>query len=258
MHENDTMVVEMGDYGMSILKFNFHSNKLIGLHMFEFEKKDDLLLNLQTNESILINKEQKTDNVLIYYNFRESILVPSKYYNKDNNSTIIDLMFGQAEDYVLVQDHIESRNIYNIYRVPEQVHHWFLLHFPQCKFQHSSSNQTTEIIEETVIRCIVCYGAIKIIFSNQGQIQLVQHYQYSSPEDALYNLLRICETHAVKPNAVKIQLNGLLTTDSSFYDLIYNYFTDIEFYSSPVGEFELEKGNEIPTHYFSHLLAMGI
>ena len=256
--EDDTLVVEIGDYGMSIMKFNFNSNKLISLHMFEFEKKDDLLLNLQLNESILTSKGQKLEKVFIYYNFRESILVPSKFYNKDNNSSILDLMFGQAEDYVLVQDHIESRNNYNIYRVPEQIHHWFLLHFPQCKFKHSSSNQTAEIIEETVIRCIVCYGAMKIIFSNQRQIQLVQHYQYTSPEDALYYLLRICETHGVKPSAVKIQLNGLLTIDSSLYDLIYNYFTDIEFYSSPVGDFELENGDEIPTHYFSHLLALGI
>lgn len=225
--------------------------------MFEFEKKDDLLLNLQVNETIFSTNDQTQDKILICYNFRESILVPSKFYNKENNSSMLDLMFGQAEDFVLIQDHIDSRNIYNIYRVPEEVHHWFLLHFPKCKFLHSTNNQASEILEETVIRCIVCYGAMKIIFSDQGQIQLIQQYQYKTPEDALYYLLRICENQGVKPNEVKIQLNGLLTADSSLYDLIYNYFTDIKFCSSPVGEFELEKGNEIPTHYYSHLLALG-
>ena len=234
--------------------FDFESNKLKLLNMFEFEKQDDLLRNLQMQDTWLSSKIDSDCNVFVFYNFRESILVPEKFHNKENSSSLLDLMFGQSEDYILIQEHVSSKSIYNIYRVPEQIHHWFMLHFPKCAFKHSSSNQTEEIKEGTVIRCIVSFGSLKVIFSNQGQLQLIQHFPYSSPEDALYFLLRVCETHGVKPTDVKIQLNGLLTSDSALFDLIYNYFTDIDFYSSSFSDIEMENGIELPAHYFSHLL----
>lgn len=224
--------------------------------MFEFEKQDDLLRNLQLQYNILSTVQLSTDSVFVFYNFRDSVLVPEQFHNEANNGTLLDLMFGKTDDCFLAQDKTETNKIVNVYRVPEQVHHWFMLHFPNCEFVHSSSRQAAEIRQDINLRCIVSYGNLKIIFSQNGQLQLIQQFSYSSPEDALYHLIRVCESHGCKPEDVKLELFGLLTPDSGLYQLIYNYFSTVELGTGNVTALEGENDTELPAHYFSHLIEL--
>ena len=91
-----------------------------------------------------------------------------------------------------------------------------------------------------------------IVFKDE-LLQLAQTFVYSSPEDVLYYLLKICGQLDLRQQEVKIILSGLIEKDSAIYRELYKYFIHLEFEALPSGIRIAEALNEYPDHYFSSI-----
>jgi hypothetical protein len=87
----------------------------------------------------------------------------------------------------------------------------------------------------------------------EGSLQLVQTFTYSSPEDVLYYLLKICKEFDMSQQEVKLSISGLIEKDSSIYRELYKYFIYPDFEILPDGISLADALNKYPDHYYSSI-----
>jgi hypothetical protein len=96
------LLIELGDFGISLIWTDTQKKQIAALAVFIFEDEDDKVEQIRNtiNRFVITGKEQKS--LKIFYNFRESMLVPSKYYNEELNEQMLSLLFGENDDAVIV------------------------------------------------------------------------------------------------------------------------------------------------------------
>lgn len=247
------LLIEMGDFGISLIWTDTQKKQIAALAIFIFEDEDDKveqIRNTLNNFGIIGNEH---NGLKIFYNFKESMLVPSKYYREDLNEQMLSLLFGENDEAVIRTDKIDHLEIYNIYRLPIELNHFITNNFPQVDSFHSTSCQIIQDFTSTEMICIVFYNSIKVLLYIDGHLYLVQQFKYNGPEDVAYHLLNICKQHDLQPTEIKLHISGMIVQDSMLFHHLYNYFLHIDFISMSDQIKMKEDVIDLPTHFFSHL-----
>ncbi|MEO5943247.1 MAG: DUF3822 family protein [Ferruginibacter sp.] len=256
---NDTdmhLLVEAGAQSISFVIFSKSPLKIIGLLIFNIDK--DLLPmeiaaeidNIISSEPILM---EDYASYTIASNFKESVLVPEKYFERDSNAAMLDLVFGGSKAAVYV-DKIASYNINNVYRIENIIMEVLEEYFSGTTNVHTTSLQLKkENLNDTTLACIIYHNAVKIILHKDGKLQLVKYFSYNVALDVVYYLLNICKQHDISNEKVVISLSGMVDERSNLYNEIYKYFLNIRFDAMPVDAIYNEDILKYPSHFFSHL-----
>ena len=77
---------------------------------------------------------------------------------------------------------------------------------------------------------------------------LAQTFEYVTPADVLYYLLKICQQFSLSQQELQLQLSGLIDKQSSMYNELYQYFINIEFRDA-----NWKMINDYPAHFFTSL-----
>lgn len=247
------VIAEIGDFGMTLMILQDKSNHVNGLSVYGFDLGDDIYENiLSIFKSIEMNRNQ-INEFRVFYNFKASLFVPQKYYNPSISEYMINLMHGEGFEEEINVDTIKDYEMYNIYRVPNNVINYFKLNFPEAKFHHSTSHQIKKSAEGNTIRCLVFYDAIKLILQNNDGLIFTQQYPIKSPENVVYYLLNCCKQHEIEPTEIKIIISGMISTDSALYEHIYNYFLNVTLEEHD-NQFSFNEAlDQFPKHFFTHL-----
>ena len=93
----------------------------------------------------------------------------------------------------------------------------------------------------------------KIIVSliKDENYQLINSYNYHSPEDVGYILLNLCRQFDIQN--IRLEVSGLLEENSALYKELYKFFTDINFKILSETTVVSEEIAKYPSHYFSYL-----
>ena len=250
------LTIEIGDDGISLLTFDLSEKKPISINLLEFEKDKELEANLQACSESILKAAKQAKEISIHYNFKDSVLIPEKYHQSGRNASYLNLMFTQNEDVTILEDQISILNVVNVYQIPEQIHHWFKLQFPEAIFSHSTSKQILNSTTSNELNVIFSFGNMKVLFFIEGKLQLVQYFKHQTPEDALYHLLSICEAHHINPAEISLKITGMIEKSSAIYQLLYNYFLTINLNQESHLFSFYENDEAAPIHYFSHLFEL--
>ena len=165
----------------------------------------------------------------------------------------------EDDTVILNKDLVTSASIYNHYRIPKQIEVVFAQRFPKADIFHATSLQLEQLSQEKdLLYCIIYHNILKVILYKDGKLQVVQQFSYTSPEDAAYHLLNVCEQFAVKPSETKLRLSGMVDEHSKLYVGLSNYFLNICFENVADGLYVQEELKELPAHFFSHLTALAL
>ncbi len=247
------LILELGDFGLSVMWFTKNPISIKGLSVYIFEDEDDYVENIKSIFKSSNIESTNPASIQICYNYKESMLVPDKYYQSELNDHMLSLLNGDSDDTFIKDDHIENFAIHNIYRIPQNIYSLIQHQFPNASAIHSSSLQIQQKKEGHFLYCVVFYDAIKVILYVDGLLNLVQQFKYSSPEDVAYHLLNTCQQHDMKPSEIKLRLYGMIVKDSNLYQQLHNYFLDIDFITIPEEINVRQEINDLPAHFFSHL-----
>ena len=77
---------------------------------------------------------------------------------------------------------------------------------------------------------------------------LAQTFQYKTPSDVVYYLIKACSQNSLSRKDVKVQLTGLIEKESFLYKELNQYFLNLEFRKAA-----WNSENEFPAHYFTSL-----
>lgn len=257
--ESCTLLCEVSNEGFSFCIKNEDTNSFLGLGVYHFDKNKPavgLPIALQVifhQKEILSGKFKK---VCIVYSFCQSTLVPFSVYDKEKNEVLMNMMFGDLGQNETIQtDVITDKSMYNCYRIPTALLEVIQNQFPDASCLHQYSlllkNKSVEDDHLTLIfytqKFIAC-------LKKDGKYQLINSYNFETPEDVSYALLNICQQFNIADP--QLIIHGLLEENSPLYKDIYKYFIDIQLASLPPENVYAEEINKFPPHYFSYIFAI--
>jgi uncharacterized protein DUF3822 len=230
--------------------FPEQSNHPFADEIYAIVKGDDLL------------QKRMSEHVVIY-NLPENCFIPAEQFNADLNKSIIRLLHGDLTEGSILSERLEGEGVYNIFRVPADIHHFFVNHFPQGRFWHYFSTwmKSLRADEKSMIDLVsvIFYpNKLLVAVNKMGKFQMMQSLQYQTPEDVAYHLLNIYNHFGFSQEDMPLDVGGMVDVDSSLYEELLKYFQVIEKEKLPQGLELNENFQSFPEHFFSPLLKVAL
>lgn len=262
LHGEYYLVIEVSDRLFSFVLLDSERKQLHCLRQYNFDWQQKTGLSEQL-DSIIDNDpylQANVKDVIIVYNYEESNLVPEGFFNLGLNKTLTELVFGKAKKGLVISEKINNWSLYNVYRIPREVHTKMQQRFSAGKYWHYYSlllTSTPPSDGEAPVCTVIFYADRFICFiANAGKLQLVQTWTYQTPEDVSYYLLAVCSRFQYNQETIHIRVGGLIDEQSALYTELMKYFLVVTLVSVPASMETNELLREFPSHYFSPLLTI--
>jgi Protein of unknown function (DUF3822) len=254
------LLAEAGLQGLSLICADADTNTITSCVVYHFApglSPNAIAAQLQqlfATEPLLAHRYKKTDFV---YAFNQAILTPHEVYNAVNNAEMLDGIFGDAGETVLKTDFVYKLNLHNVYRVPAAVNAVVNTAFPAASFTHQYSLLADAFSGEgNRLHAIFYTHSLTVLLRREGKLQVIQHFNYDTPETAAWHLLNTCSRFDIAANDAELILHGMIDNKSALYAELYKYFQQVSFAGLPDGlKYSIEMA-ALPHHFFSHLFAM--
>ena len=212
-------------------------------------------LNAICKTEYLLQKQYSKTH--IFWSFAESILVPAELMNADRNTNMLNLVFGDAKQGTMRSDFLYKHNLHNVYRLPDTVADIFATALPVATQTHLfSALVNRDIPAGNHLFTIFYSSSLIVVLCKEGKLQVTQHFDYNSADDAVFHLLNVCKGFDVQPDSASLHISGMIDEKSGLYDAIYKYFLNIEFDKLPDGYAYDDEIKNHPPHFFSHLFEL--
>ena len=254
-NDSSDVLIEVGDYGAAIAWYNKETLSISGVKLYQFKNNNALEITGHLSQIFKENNfEEKTTT--IFFDFQESVLVPDKFYNIENEDDILNLMFGIKDSIVKsekfnLSNRDKSADVINVYRIEHEVNSLVNTYFPGTKTYHSSTMQVKDA--ENGLNVSLFNNSIKVLLKEDGEFKFIKHFNYKTPVDVVYCLLDVCKNYNVSPENIVVKLKGMIDKESNLYKEIEKYFMLVKFETpAPEVSFNLPV-DELSNHYFVNL-----
>jgi hypothetical protein len=252
-----TLVCEISLEGFTYVFKNDIEKKFKGLSHFQFNKADDVSdqLAIIFEEQPLLRKSY--NKVFVSYTCEESVLIPSELYKSEDNELLLSTLYGDIHQGRVAIDHLVSKNIYNVYRIPVALSELVARQFSLADFEHHYSLLVKQSFKKDNLTKLIFYRDTFIaVLVKEGELQLINTYRYQSGTDVVYHLMNIFDQFTM--TNVSILIGGMIEVSSDLHKELNHYFQKITFDELPT-EYEYDKClKELPPHYFSYLFSQAI
>ena len=254
-----SLLIEISGPGVSFIVINA-DNHCSALSVYHFDagtspdKVGNYLNDIAASQSIL---QQQFKKINFVYAFAASVLVPQLFINATANRGMLELVYGDSTEGIVRNDFINQHKFHNIYSVPKQVD-WEIANL----FLHGSHHHLYSLLAQISkptgnhLYCIFSITQITVQLLKEGQLQVIQSFDFKEPADAIYHLLNVCERFEVNINETVVHLNGMIDADSNLYHELYKYMAHPVFEVLPNTFTYDEEIKKYPAHYFSHLFEL--
>ncbi|MEO8583642.1 MAG: DUF3822 family protein [Flavitalea sp.] len=259
------LLVEISGQSFNYILFTKDPYRLILLRQYRLYTTNDkmvrdILEEIISGDTVL---QQYAKRAIVIYNFPEANILPEEYVNEQLNTPLNKLFFGESDNGFLFNEKVRDWNLQNVYSVPKDIHSLFKEKFTGSSYWHFYSlllgASKKEVVEKVnYIRVVFYHDKFIAAFFIGGQLQLIQTFNYQTPEDVAYYLLLICKQFNQKQQDVSLNISGLIDSQSALYTELFKYFEDLQEDVVPLDMDTNDLLNELPAHYFSPLLKMSV
>ncbi len=141
--EKCLLICEVSNEGFSCCVKEEETNSFLGLAVYHFDQTKPFVgfpIDLQVlfHQKEIFSKKFK--KVCVVYSFPQSVLIPFSMYKRDQNETVMNIMFGDvACNDMILTDVIADQSMYNCYRLPASVLEMVKSQFPNASIAHQYS-----------------------------------------------------------------------------------------------------------------------
>jgi hypothetical protein len=240
------LLVEWGQDFCCLAHFNKTDNEISWLQYFTYDINDTNALQHIIDSVAANDYATAAISTALPY----ALLTPFVY--AENATVALNALFEEHNNEVF-KDRINEWQIINIWSMPAgavklfnslskslQVMHAYT---PAIKMYNGFSSGDQVSIHFTP-------GNFRVLVKKNGTIQLVQMYDYKTPLDVVYYLLKIADAFGLAQNEALLVVSGLIEEDSALYKELLHYFSNIHFTQAP--SVRLPE-NDFPQHYFTSM-----
>ena len=253
------LFINAGRQGVSFAELEKESNTFISVIVYHFAKQlcnadiETALTNIFAAKFFLQKNFSKVD---VTWCCNESILVPQGYFDKNRAKEMLDLVYGDAVEGNIKTELILKHNLYGVYKIPAAIENKITAKFPNCCQTH----QSAVLIDlyngnKDFFYCTFYADILTVLLRKKGQLQVIQNFEFATPEDAVYHLLNVCRSFKVDAAQTSLTVSGMIDATSNLYNELHKYFAAVNFSSLPDNFKYAEDIKNYPPHYFSHLFA---
>jgi hypothetical protein len=246
------LLLEFSDHHLSYGLLNHSNKELYRAGYFTDDESDVHFLEKTLAEQRLFLPFYQ---VAISYHAENSLLIPTKVFDQDKASRLLQTMFGEEPNAVLMTEAVPEWQVHTIFSIDKTAHELIAKRFSTGKCWHASTVglKNTGGIKSTKMILDFKTSFFSIILVKDQQLQLSQHFHYHTADDVLYYLLKISTHFSLLQDEVWLLISGLIEPDSSLYSAISQYFVHIELAELDQEIKLAEEFAEFPPHYFGSL-----
>ncbi len=193
--------------------------------------------------------DQRYKEVRVIYDFPTARLLPYYQAIDPSTCTVLNEVYGDPGSKAMLADNLETWHLKNSYTVPPVILEWLGNKYPSVKSLHPYSVTILSLHSlspEGKLMVDFRNNEFAVVAAKQSNFLFAGTFEYETPMDVLYQLLRICEQFALSPLTVEVLLSGLIEKDSALYKELYQYFIHIDLRNA-----EWNNVHEYPSHFFT-------
>jgi hypothetical protein len=208
--------------------------------------------------------QRPVKETLLVYNFPESSLVPEPLFSMDTNKELTEMIHGNLPKGLVLSEKIPWWDLYNVYRIPLELHKLLQHQFTAGKYWHYYSlllkSHKMFDPQEGSDRIKAIFYADKMIalVMKKGKLQLMQTFHYQDAKDVAYHLLNCCQQLGISQEEVLLLVGGLIDRQSALSTELHKYFLQVSFEEIDESIKVTDELKELPLHYFSSILKMAV
>jgi hypothetical protein len=177
------------------------------------------------------------------------------------NRDLLELLFGNLKKGLVLSEQVNAFGLHTLYRVPAPVHSLLQQKFSAGKYWHVYTlwlQALQKLGSEEAERIHLVFAADKVLAAvfKDHQLQLLQSFAYTTPEDVVYHLLHCCQQLSLSQEECLLRISGYIDEDSALFNEIKKYFLKLEFDKVDAADEVIPP--EYPAHYFSYLQKMAL
>jgi Protein of unknown function (DUF3822) len=253
------LFVFAGNQGVAFAELDRGTNMFTGVRVYHFlndmtaTERDSSLQQVLSNDFASSFPHTKKD---IIWCTGQSIITPQSCFNRDTAAAMLDLVFGDAGAFAVKHELLLKQQAYNVYRVADAMEKKCTSQLPGAVQSHQSSLLVNLYSsKKELLYCNFYPGSVTVMLRKEYQLQVIQTFNYNTPEDAAYYLLHCCRCFDVVPGDTVLTACGMIDMSSNLYRELYKYFLQIDFCELPDAFVYCDEIKTYPAHYFSHLFA---
>jgi hypothetical protein len=261
--QNCRLVMELNDQYF-LYTVIYSGSLVVALRYYAFSINTSYPLREQLYEIVKSDEvlHKQMNEVMVIYNLPENALIPEEYFSQELSQEVVTFLHGDLRKGTLLSEKLEQEKMYNVFRIPSEIHEFFQTGFPHARFWHYFSiwSACTPTGQRSIdgVSVIFYPNNLMVAVNAGGKQQLLQSIAYQTPEDVAYHLLNIFNQFEFSQEATPLEIGGLVDVDSAVYEELLKYFQLIERIAYP-SNLQLPSGfEELPKHFFSPLLNLAL
>ena len=256
---HSSLYVEIGMQGISFIVID-STNNCVALAIYHFPPEinaDKAAVHLKQIVAAQPILQEVYQRITVIYNYPSSAMVPHVHSNDPANKQLLELLFGDINEFVIKKDFIYQHDIHNIYLVPRQIDGVvsYLFSADSCTHLYSLLPTLSNFTGNNLY-CIFGTGNFIVMLLKEGILQIIQSFQYKTGDDVVYYLLQLCSSFDVAVNETNVLLNGMIDVSSNLYFELNKYFLRLQLQPLPNSFAYPDEIKKYPSHYFSHLFSL--
>jgi hypothetical protein len=262
---NSRLLIEVGEKVFSYVFYNKEQQHFLGLRQYNMDFSPGKTMLESLLEIIAADELLQTSyrEAFVIYNYTDSSLLPARLFNIDLNQPATELVYGNARKGLLLSEKVNGWDMYNIYRVPREIHALLQQKFAAGNYWHYytlllSDGQIQANDDSHIIKLVMSTDHFLVAIFRDKSLRLLQSYAYQTPDDVSYYLLSICNRFQIVQEKATVIVSGLLDEQSRLYQELLKYFLQVQWDSLPPTIHLNKVFSQFPSHYFSPLLKMAL
>lgn len=244
------LLLQAGDRHLSFAVTNKEATRLTELAWCAFDQFDSEELASFLN-SYPVLKEQHYD-IMISFTGMQAALLPSLNFSAGDGEMILRDLQGAYEGCRIISEQVPGWQLYTAYAVNNGLWDWVNTIFPFAKYRHQHTLTIQQSAAASGNDCLyanIGTKEISLLLVSGGRVLLARQFEYATPEDVTFLLLKICREYSLNQQTALLRISGLVDKQSALYKELYQYFIAIDF-----REAGWQTGNnDFPLHYFTSL-----
>jgi hypothetical protein len=248
-NEKAQLLVQIGEGNLSFSILQ--SNTFTALAAYNYNDVNDISDILQT-EPLLQSSFSKVD---VVYTNKQCLLIPPVFFTANNKEKHIELVYGKTIDEEYKSDFLFRHNIHTVYTIKKA-----LQHIISSKFLFANNHHLYSLLPDVARlkgnKLFITFYEKRLILlvCVENNLQLIQQFEYATPEDAVYYLLAAVQAHHLLIEDTGLEVGGTIDQNSNLHAELHKYFKHINFMHLNDTFSCSTSIKEMPAHYFSPLL----
>lgn len=216
---------------------------------------EDIFYELRINSGLIDKSYHSTQ---IYYHFDEVILVPAYKYNSAINDAFLNVVFGEAEKKTIKTNQltINGEKVFSVFRIPEALENTIQRNFISITEHHIYNGIINGLLdskinhEDSFIAIQFYYKHFIVAAFKNKQLQIIQSFDFTIAEDALYHILSITNKFGLTTSN-HLLIGGIVEHSDLIFKYLQQQFKNIYVVNLSREQSNLEKLTTYPLHYFT-------